>query len=119
MITFFRLEKKLAALQKAEEDKLDLERRRNVADDEKRKREQKQKEDEERAKGEAAGREVLTNWRNDLNDVNAWMKKSEPKLRREPDDLDLAGLKNEQKQVWVSVVNPFWFLTSPRFGFCA
>ena len=70
--------------------------------DEKRKREQKQKEDEERAKGEAAGREVLTNWRNDLNDVNAWMKKSEPKLRREPDDLDLAGLKNEQKQVWVS-----------------
>ena len=98
-----RLEQKLAALQKAEDDKLEQEKRRNEEDDAKKERERKRKEDEERAKGEAAGRELLTKWRNDLNDVNAWMKKSEPKLRREPDDLHLARLKKEQKQVWVGI----------------
>ena len=89
----------MAALQKAEDDKLKQEKRRHEEDDATKQRERTRKEDEEKVKGEAAGRESLTKWRNDLNEVNAWMKKSEPKVRREPDDLDLAWLKKEQKQV--------------------
>ena len=55
-----RLEQKLAALQKAEDDKLKQEKRRHEEDDAKKQRERTRKEDEEKVKGEAAGRELLT-----------------------------------------------------------
>lgn len=99
--------RKLKDLEQAERERHDEKTRREQEEEERARREEeerrKRREEEERAKGEAAGRELLRNWRNERNDVDLWLKKREPKLVQEADDLDLIGLKEQQKQIRVSV----------------
>ena len=96
------MERKLKVLEKEERDKQEDEKRREQEEEERRRREKERKEKEERAKGEAAGQELIINWRKDWNDVDLWVKKGEPKIQQEADDLDLIALKEQQRQIRVS-----------------
>ena len=92
------MEGKLKVLEKAERDKQEEDKRREQEEEERRRREKERKEKEERAKGE----ESVINWRKDWNDVDLWVKKGEPKVQQEADDLDLIALKEQQRQIRVS-----------------
>lgn len=101
-----RLLSRLKALEQAERDREDERKRRELEDENRRRKDEEERmkraEDEERRRGEAEGKELLFSWRTERDDLERWLKKEEPKLQQEPDDLDLIGLREELKQIKVS-----------------
>ena len=50
-------------------------------------------------------RERVKEWRQDCNDVDQWLNKYDPKLRDERDDENVTGLKEQLREIRVSLQN--------------
>ena len=50
-------------------------------------------------------RQRVKEWRQDCNDVDQWLNKYDPKLRDERDDENVTGLKEQLREIRVSLQN--------------